>query len=117
MVGDVVVGLSIILLGWYIPLGLVMGCGNLLLSVAISLVLLLPADVGLWVDGLCLPFTNYLLYITGLLLLFSVRVPAANSGRGRFLYLFGLALRLFNFLGVAGLLLLSSTKVLVADFS
>ena len=47
MVGNTAVGLSIILLGWYIPLGSVIGYSNLLLSVAISLVLLLLANVGL----------------------------------------------------------------------
>ena len=79
MVSNIVVGSSIILLGWCVPLGLVKGYGNLPLSVAISLVPLLLTNMGLLVDGLCLPFTNYLLYITSLLLLFSIRVPAANS--------------------------------------
>ena len=72
------VGLSIILLGWYIPSGLVIGYNNLLLSVVISLVLLLLANMGFWVDKLCFPFTNYPLHTTGLLLLFSIKVPAAN---------------------------------------
>ena len=79
MVSNIVVGSSIILLGWCVPLGLVIGYGNLLLSVAISLVLLLLTNMGLLVDGLYLPFTNYFLYITGLLLLFFIRVPAADS--------------------------------------
>ena len=86
------VGSSIILLGWCVPLGLVIGCNNLLLSVAISPVPLLLADVGFWVDGLCFPFTNYPLRTTGLLLLFSIRVPAADFSQGCFLYLFRLAL-------------------------
>jgi len=47
MVGDVVVGLSIILLGRCVPLGLVIGYGDLLLFVVISLVLLLLINVGL----------------------------------------------------------------------
>ena len=68
------------------------GCGNLLLSTAISLVPLLLTNMGLWVDGLCLPFTNYLLHTTGLLLLFSIRVPVADFSQGYFLYLFRLAL-------------------------
>ena len=80
MVGDAVVGLSITLLGWCILLGLVIGCGDLPLSTAISLVLLLLANIGSWVDRLRLPFTNYLLRITDLLLLFSVRVPTADFG-------------------------------------
>jgi len=37
-VSNTVVGLSIILLGWCIPAGLVIGCGDLLLSIVISLV-------------------------------------------------------------------------------
>ena len=78
MVGDIVVGLSIILLGWCVPLGLIIGYSNLLLFMVISLVPLSPTDVGLWVDGLHLPFANHLLYITGLLLLFSVKVPVTN---------------------------------------
>ena len=87
------------------------------LSTAISPVPLLLADVGLLVDRLRLPFAIRLLRITGSLLLFSIRVPAADSGRGRFLYLFRLALRLFDFLGAVGSLSLSSTKKLVADLS
>jgi hypothetical protein len=47
MVGNTVIGLSIILLGWYILLSLVIGCGDLLLSIAISLVPLSLANVGL----------------------------------------------------------------------
>ena len=47
MVGNMVVGLSIILSGWYVFLDSVMGYSNLLLSIAISLVLLSLADVGL----------------------------------------------------------------------
>ena len=78
MVGNIVVGSSITLLGWCVPLGLVIGCSNLLLSVAISPVLLSLANVGFWADGLYLPFTNCLLCITGSLLLFSIRVPAAD---------------------------------------
>jgi len=42
-----VVGLFITLLGWYIPLGLVIGYGDLPLSTVISLVPLLLANVGL----------------------------------------------------------------------
>ena len=72
------VGLSIISLGWCVPLGSVIGYNNLPLSAAISLVLLLLTNLSLWVDGLYLPFTNCLLYTTGLLLLFSIRVLAAN---------------------------------------
>ena len=72
------VGLSIISLGWCVPLGSVIGYNNLPLSAAISLVPLSLTNIGLWADGLCLPFTNDLLYTTGLLLLFSVRVPAAD---------------------------------------
>ena len=78
MVGNIVVGSSITLLGWCVPLGLVIGCSDLLLSTAISLVPLLLADMGLWVDGLYLPFTNRLLRTTGSLLLFSIRVSAAD---------------------------------------
>ena len=80
MVSDMVVGMSIILLGWYIPLGLVIGCSNLLLSTAISLVLLSLANVGSLVDRLYLPFANRLLRTTGSLLLFFIRVPAADFG-------------------------------------
>ena len=80
MVGNIAVGTSIILLGWYIPSGLVIDYGNLLLSMAISLVPLSLTNVGSLADGLYLPFANYLLHITGLLLLFFVRVPATNSG-------------------------------------
>ena len=80
MVGNMVVGLSITLLDWCVFLGLVIGCSDLLLSVAISLVLLLLTDMGLWADGLCLPFANCLLCTAGLLLLFSVRVPAVDFG-------------------------------------
>ena len=109
--------MSIILSGWCVPLGLIMGYSNLLLSAVISPVPLLLTNMGLLVDGLHLPFANHLLCITGSLLLFSVRVPAANFGRGRFLCLFGLALRLFDFLGAAGLLLLSSARALIADLS
>jgi hypothetical protein len=47
MVGDIVVGSSITLLGWYIPLGLVIDYSNLLLSTVISLVLLLLTNIGL----------------------------------------------------------------------
>jgi len=47
MVGNAVVGLSIILLGWYIPTGLVIGYGDLPLSAVISPVLLLLVNVGL----------------------------------------------------------------------
>jgi hypothetical protein len=47
MVSNVVVGSSIILLGWYIPLGLVIDCSNLPLSMVISLVLLLLTNIGL----------------------------------------------------------------------
>jgi hypothetical protein len=47
MVGDAAVGLFIILLGWYIPSDSVIGCGDLLLSIAISLVLLLLVNMGL----------------------------------------------------------------------
>jgi uncharacterized membrane protein (DUF485 family) len=47
MVGNMAVGSSIILLGWYVPLGLVIGYSNLLLSAAISLVPLLFTNVGL----------------------------------------------------------------------
>ena len=47
MVSNVAVGSFIILLGWCVPLGLVMGCGDLLLSVVISLVLLLLVNMGL----------------------------------------------------------------------
>ena len=47
MVGDVVVGLSITLLGWCVPTGLVIGCGNLLLSTVISLVPLSLINIGL----------------------------------------------------------------------
>ena len=78
MVSNIVVGLSIILLGWCIPLGLIIGYSNLLLSVVISPVPLSLADVGFWVNRLCLFFTNCPLCITSLLLLFSVKVPAAD---------------------------------------
>ena len=47
MVGNIVVGLSITLSGWCVFLGLVIGCGNLLLSAVISPVPLLLADMGL----------------------------------------------------------------------
>ena len=47
MVSNIVVGSSIILLGWYIPLGLVIDYGDLPLSMAISPVLLLLANMGL----------------------------------------------------------------------
>jgi len=47
MVSNAVVGSSIILLGWCVPLGLVIGCGDIPLSAAISPVPLLLADVGL----------------------------------------------------------------------
>jgi len=47
MVSNIVVGSSIISLGWYIPLGLVIDYDNLPLSVAISPVLLLLANIGL----------------------------------------------------------------------
>ena len=107
----------IILLGWYIPLGLVIGYSNLLLSIAISPVPLLLTNVGFWADKLYLFFTNHLLRTTGLLLLFSIKVPAANSSWGHFLRLFRLALQLFNFLSTAGLLSLSFTRALVADLS
>ena len=46
MVSNAVVGSSITLLGWYILLGSVIGYSNLLLSAAISLVLLLLANIG-----------------------------------------------------------------------
>ena len=55
-----------------------MGCSDLLLFAAISIVPLLLANMGLWVDGLYFFFTNYLLYITSLLLLFFVRVLTAD---------------------------------------
>jgi len=117
MVSNAVVGSSITSLGWCVPLGSVIGCGNIPLSAAISPVPLLLANMGLWVDGLYLPFANYLLRIIGSLLLFSIRVPTADFGRGRFLCLFRLALRLFNFLGVAGLLLLSFARALITNLS
>ena len=47
MVGNTAVGLFITLLGWYMPLGLVIGYSNLLLSAAISLILLLLTNMGL----------------------------------------------------------------------
>jgi len=109
--------MSIISSGWCVPLGSVIGYSNLLLSAVISPVLLLFTNVGLLVDRLCLPFANRFLRITGSLLLFSMRVPAANSSRGRFLRLFGLALRLFDFPGAAGLLLLSFSRELIANLS
>jgi len=84
---------------------------------AISPVLLLLTNMGLWADGLHLSFANYLLHITSSLLLFSIRVPTANSSQGRFLHLFRLALQLFNFLGAAGLLLLFSTRALITNLS
>ena len=71
-------GLSITLSGWCIPSSLVIGCSDLLLSIVISLVPLLLANIGSWVDGLYFLFTNYPLHTTGLLLLFSIRVPAAD---------------------------------------
>ena len=47
MVNNAAVGSFIILLGWCVPSGLVIGYGDLLLSIAISLVLLLLANIGL----------------------------------------------------------------------
>jgi len=47
MVGNAVVGSSIILLSWCVPIGLVIDYGDLLLSAAISLVPLLLINVGL----------------------------------------------------------------------
>ena len=94
-----------------------MGYNNLPLSAAISPVPLSLANIGLLANRLCLPFTNHLLYITGLLLLFSMKVLTANSSQRRFLYLFGLALQLFDFLGVASLLSLSSARELVTNLS
>ena len=117
MVSNMVVGTSIILLGWCIPLGLVMGYNNLPLSAAISQVLLSFADMGLLVDRLYLPFANHLLRTTGSLSLFSIRVLAANFNQRHFLYLFGLTLQLFDFLGIAGSLSLSSARELVANLS
>jgi len=111
------VGTSITLSGWCVLSGLVIGYSNLPLSTAISPVPLSFADVGLLVDGLCLPFANRLLRTTGLLLLFSVKVPAADFSQRRFLCLFGLALRLFDFPGIASLFLLSFAKTFVTDFS
>ena len=94
-----------------------MGYSNLPLSTAISPVLLSLVNMGSLADRLYFPFANHLLCITGSLLLFSVRVPAANFGRGRFLCLFGLALRLFDFLGAASLFLLSSIRELIANLN
>jgi len=47
MVGNIVVGSSIILLGWCVPAGLVIGCSDLLLFMVISLVPLLFVNMGL----------------------------------------------------------------------
>ena len=92
MVGNIAVGSSITSSGQYVLLGSVIGYGDLPLSAVISLVLLSLVNIGLQVDRLRIPFANRLLYITSLLLLFSVKVPTANSSQERFLRLFGLAL-------------------------
>ena len=92
MVGDAVIKTSIISLGWCIPSGLVIGCGNLPLSAAISPVPLSLINIGLLANRLCFLFANRLLRTTGLLLLFSMRVPATDSSQRHFLCLFGLAL-------------------------
>ena len=47
MVGNTAVELSIILLSWYMPLGLIIGYSDLPLSIAISTVPLLLINMGL----------------------------------------------------------------------